>query len=682
MKKQTLLCCIFIAALNWSSFAQKPNADSLKRVVAKNARDSNQVKALNQLAISCQFTNPDSALALTTEALAIAGDRYALQRGQSWNIKGQTLYMKGDYPGSLQAFENYFTAAKEAGNRSQMGFALNNAANIYIETGDYTKALDKHKEALDVREKAKDRPGVAMSYNNIGFIYKDLGDYDKALSNFFFALREYEQMKDETGLAATYTYIAIIYLRKKDWIESIATSEKALVLQRKNKDLGGQGISLSNLADCYDLQGNLDKSLEYRKQTLEIFKSANDIRQIALAQSSLADLYFKKEDYTKALEGYKEAMKLNTEIGNKRSAAAVWISAAATHIKLNQFAEAKTALDTAVVINKQTGKKEDIKNYYKTLSAYYQAAGDAALALENYKLYSDVKDSLLNQDKLRSMAAEQTKYETEKKEQQIHLQQAKLARRNIIIFAIAGIGLLAAWLGYSYYRRYKLKQEARLQSEIFHQQQMAARSVLEAEEKERQRIASELHDGVGQLMSVAKMNLSVFENTVPLQEPAHKVALEKIMDLVDHSAKEVRAVSHQLMPNALVKSGLARALHEFISQIDQRALEVQLYTEGLDQTLDSNTESVLYRVIQECVNNVIKHAGATRLDISLVRDNNDLSVTIEDNGRGFDPARISEKAGLGLNSIRSRIGFLRGTVDFDTTPGKGVLVAIHIPLSK
>ncbi|MCR6722055.1 MAG: ATP-binding protein [Chitinophagaceae bacterium] len=121
-------------------------------------------------------------------------------------------------------------------------------------------------------------------------------------------------------------------------------------------------------------------------------------------------------------------------------------------------------------------------------------------------------------------------------------------------------------------------------------------------------------------------------------------------------------------------------MRDFIDKIDKRALKVHIYTEGLDERLDSNVETVLYRVIQECVNNVIKHSGASTLDISITRDADGISATVEDNGKGFDSNDKSKFDGIGLKNILTRIEYLKGTVDFDSAPGRGTLVAIHVPL--
>ena len=182
-------------------------------------------------------------------------------------------------------------------------------------------------------------------------------------------------------------------------------------------------------------------------------------------------------------------------------------------------------------------------------------------------------------------------------------------------------------------------------------------------------------------MSAAKMNLSAFESSLQLQDASQKMALDKVITLVDESCREVRSVSHNMMPNALLKNSLAAAVQDFIDKLDSKALNIHLYTEGLDQRLDSNTETVLYRVIQECVNNVIKHADANTLDISVIRDGDGISATIEDNGKGFDRQAADHRDGIGLKNILTRVEYLKGTVDFDSRPGQGTVVAVHVPLS-
>jgi two-component system, NarL family, sensor kinase len=320
-------------------------------------------------------------------------------------------------------------------------------------------------------------------------------------------------------------------------------------------------------------------------------------------------------------------------------------------------------------------------NNYNELADAATKQMDYKKALEYFQKRTSLRDSIFSTEKTKQIEELNTKYQTVKKEQIIEQQQNRLIKQNFLFLGLAGLALMIGLLAWSQYKRYKLRKETQLQTEIMKQQELATKAVIEAEEEERQRIARDLHDGVGQMMSVAKMNLSAFESEIIFSNEEQKLSFEKIIHLVDDSCKEVRHVSHNMMPHALLKSNLASAVRDFIDKIDKKTLEIHFYSEGLDERLNSNTENVLYRVIQECVNNVIKHAGATELDISVIRDKDGISATIEDNGKGFDTSDKEKFEGIGLKNILTRVEYLKGTVEFDSSPGRGTAIGLHVPLS-
>lgn len=307
-----------------------------------------------------------------------------------------------------------------------------------------------------------------------------------------------------------------------------------------------------------------------------------------------------------------------------------------------------------------------------------QGIPDSISAIENANRPGQEK--ILPQDYEQQLAALNEKYEAAQKEKLLQQQQNRIRLQNYLFMGIGGLVLLGGLLIHSQYRRSKLRQESKMKTALIQQQEQAVKAVIEAEENERQRIARDLHDGIGQMMSAAKMNLSAFEAEIKLINEDQKKSLEKIINLVDESCREIRTVSHIMMPNALLKNNLASAIRDFVNKLNNKSVTANVYTEGLDQRLDTNIETVLYRVIQECVHNAIRHAGATRLDISLVKDKEGISGTVEDNGKGFDPAYNDQSDGIGLKNIRTRIEYLKGTVDFDSAPGRGTVVALHIPL--
>jgi len=288
----------------------------------------------------------------------------------------------------------------------------------------------------------------------------------------------------------------------------------------------------------------------------------------------------------------------------------------------------------------------------------------------------------------KSIAEMQVKFDVEKKDLELLKNKAEMEAKekqafikNIIIIGIIGLIILLIIVGFLFYRKKQIEQQAKLDTEIAYQKEIRTKAVLDAEEKERRRIAQDLHDGVGQLLSAAKLNLSNLESKLEDQNEDQKTAMQNAISLLDDSVKEVRIVSHNMMPNTLIKQGLGNAVREFITKLGNApSLKVDLEIIGLDSRLNQQIETIVYRVIQEIVNNIIKHAKASHISMQLVKHETEFSIMIEDNGVGFNTNNIAEFEGIGLKGIQTRIEFLNGTVHFDSAIGRGTTIIIDVPL--
>lgn len=506
--------------------------------------------------------------------------------------------------------------------------------------GKYDVAAKNFYESIAILEKANEKKKLAPVYNELAKLYRKTRDLDRALQNYNKADAIYRQLNDTAGISMILNESGVVFEYREDYTEAINRYTSSMKLAEAAGDSLSVSYSLSNIAGVYVIQKKYDRAEKNLLRALNIRQILKDSFAIALTYSDLGVAMNGKGDYNKAIE----YLSLSNQM--------------AEHLKYPELQS----------------------NNYSELSAVAQKQGDFQKAFQYFMKRSALRDSLYALEKTRQIEELNTKYETAQREQQIQNQQNKIRLQNFLFIGIAGLVLLAGLLIYSQYKRYRLRKETQLQAEIMRQQEIAVKAVMEAEENERERIAKDLHDGVGQMMSAAKMNLSAFESEIQFSNAEHKESFEKIISLVDESCKEVRTVSHIMMPNALLKSSLGAAIREFVDKLNNKTLKVHVYTEGLDERLDSNVETVLYRVIQECVNNTIKHAGATTLDISLIKDKDGISGTIEDNGKGFDTTDKEKFEGIGLKNITTRIEYLKGTVDFDSAPGRGTVVALHVPL--
>lgn len=237
----------------------------------------------------------------------------------------------------------------------------------------------------------------------------------------------------------------------------------------------------------------------------------------------------------------------------------------------------------------------------------------------------------------------------------------------LLVVLLAAL-VLSFFLFRLFYYRYKFKQEQKLQQELVKEELKRSKAILESEENERQRLARELHDGVGQLLSASKLNLSSL--TSNKCTPEEKLRLQQSMDTLDDSIKEIRNISHNMVPDVLLNFGFVRAVQDFISRVNQtNKLKIHFESNGFEESMLDNTgKLMLYRIIQESVNNTIKYAEATQVSIQLSADTTEISLLMEDNGKGFDVDEAKQKGGIGLRNIQLRTDYLKGKLDIESSP--------------
>ena len=230
----------------------------------------------------------------------------------------------------------------------------------------------------------------------------------------------------------------------------------------------------------------------------------------------------------------------------------------------------------------------------------------------------------------------------------------------------------------------QMKQKQKIQQqrigELETQQQLTAtEAVLKGEEQERTRLAKDLHDGLGGMLSGIKYSFTTMKGNLVMTPENHQ-DFERSMEMLDSSIREMRRVAHNMMPEALVRFGLDTALNDFCNDINQSgALKINYQSIGLDGIpIDQTTAITLYRIIQELINNTMKHANATTAIVQVTKSNGQLSVTVEDDGKGFDTSILKNNKGIGWVNIQNRVEFLKGKLDIRSKEGEGTSVQIEM----
>lgn len=631
-----ILCCMLISYFPAQS---QKKVDSLL-LITKNGKVADQIKAFISLSDAVVYEDPKIAKEYASKALKIAD---------------------------------------KAGIDSGMGDAYNRMGIAFDVSGNYDSAMFFYEKALPVFQKIKNKKGIGSAYNNMGLISWNLADYDKALAYFFDALKNFEEIKNVRFMANVLNNIGLVYSDNEKPLLAIDYHRKALAIYSKSNDNYNMGAVSNNLCIAFDAIKNKDSVRYYNRQAIYYYQLAKDDYGLSMAYGAYAIILKDEKRFDSAKFYLFESLKIKERMEENKGICLTLITLASLSKELNEKDNQLTYLNRAKKIAEDDNLKKELETIFFRFSDYFEKE-NPALALQYYQKYSSLKDSIFNETKNKQITELNTKYEVEKKEFTLKEQKLTILKKNYLLIAIITGTLLLTLLGISYYRRMRLIEEKKSKEALLKEQQKATIAVLQAEEKERKRVAAELHDGVGQMMSVARMRLSQFEELAHANGSEYSEKYEHLAELIDDSCAEVRNISHQMMPNALLKQGLAKAVRNFITQIRSNKLFINLDTEGLDENLPQNTSAMLYRIIQECVNNVIKHSEATSLDISILKNETQITATIEDNGKGFDSSKLNFVEGIGLQNIRDRITFLKGELEIHSQPGKGTLIAIYIPV--
>ncbi len=583
----------------------------------------------------------------------------------------------------LFLFLCYALSANAQAAKERISILVNAVQRAYNSDSDslryyYLAAVTAARNANDITDELT----VTRLYADKLYIH---GQPDTAITLMLDAAKKAEKYAPSAELARMYYSIGQVYSKNKFPIVAEGYLKKGINMAIFVKSNSAIGDGYNRIGIEYEKRQQLDSALYYYEQALHVNESDSTLAiGAAYSLENIAGIYAQQTDFTTALKYMKRALAIKLKVGTQLDLSMNYINVGEIFGSLEQYDSAIFYTQIALNISNRI-RYADLEGYANQyLSGIYEHRGDFKKALAYNKRYTELNDSILTEKKTRQMAEMNAKYQAEKRDQRITelsqratIQSLEIKQRNFLLYITIALLIITGVVTYLMYNRRKLRAEARLQAEINRQQTITTREVLNAEEKERKRIAADLHDGVGQMLSASLMNLNGFFTKNKIDKATDADAA-RIMALVTESYDELRAISHQMMPNALTKSGLEPALRELLAGIDPSRLTVTFECIGLEN-LTEETETVLYRVVQEAVNNVIKHAEAANMNIQIVKDSDGISVTIEDDGKGFD-SKANTKKGIGIKNIFSRIQVQNGTVDIDSQPGMGTLVAIHIPL--
>lgn len=551
-------------------------------------------------------------------------------------------------------------------------------ANLYIYGSDCYFFLKNLRPALELLQTARDYAEQSQAKNRIatilvriGFIKLDLGQFAEASQSIQEARKYFIELKDTLNILAANNGLSILYSQNKFYKEAQQVRDESIELSKKTRGNPHLFVLYYNTAADYREQDNDIKRIEYLKLLEDLFETKPEYKKHEILIYSELTIAYAETDSLNLAELYFTKLKTNKEALEKGINNDLFIEAS------KQFFFARKNYEDAIKygldhleLKKNQGAFVEIYNAENFLAKVYKAKGNKEKENEHLVSYFRIKDSISSIKNVQALTYYQTIFETEKRDLTIEAQQANIAlldeknfvKNQWILFG--SIGFLSLFGFVWIIRSRNFARRKQLLQENFTQ------DILKTQEQERSRIASELHDNVGQ-------KLLMIKNTLLLKKPAS----ESDLDLVGETIKEVREMSHNLHPFQFEKLGLVTSLKNMITTFQKNSNV--FYSEEIDianRLIDKDKEIYVFRILQEALTNVEKHAEATACNLTTEDSEKHLIFILKDNGKGFTVSKNNMvDEGLGMKTIKERATFIEASLDIQSRDGKGTTITLTIP---
>lgn len=521
--------------------------------------------------------------------------------------------------------------------------------------------------------------------------------YDSALYFMYQVVSEAKKSNDYEFLARAYIEISSTLLdTNRDSLATFATKD-ALKFSKLSDFKGLEMTAVYNWGKLKEREGKLDSAMYFYKQAESHNREVNDDQKLSVVLSGIASIYTKTGNNLQAIEISRESAGLYLQTGQYEYLARRYWSIGEDYLILAQGDKQKTTpyyLDSAEFYYDQSRHWSDSLSFPVP---HYMSLRGLAVASEMRGLYKEALNYMYRSNnitqQLYSANIENKLLEVREKYNTANLEikalQKERERNTVLIVAFAIVVAISIWLYVVDQRRKNIKAISEKNDqinkqkidELLQEQEIASlQGVLEGQETERKRVAIDLHDRLGGILSMVKLHFSSVEEKIDPDNPSKEKFLTA-SELLDLAAGEVRNISHNMMSGVLAKFGLIPALEDLQSRISETGkLTVNLYTSNVNGALDGEQELQLYRIVQELMSNILKHSDATETNIQLNENEGSVNLIVEDDGIGFNPQKLDVKAGIGLNNLKARVAKLNGTLHIDSGLGAGTTVSIDIPV--
>ncbi|OEK05167.1 hypothetical protein BFP71_17300 [Roseivirga misakiensis] len=502
---------------------------------------------------------------------------------------------------------------------------------------------------------------------------------------------DYEYMS-RAKIEISSTYLST----KRDSFALLAINEAILYAEK-----GGvehlKMTAIYNLGLVMERKSQFDSAMLYYSQAEKFYRKNLDTLKLGIVLSGMASVQTEKQRWSNAIELNQESAKLYSAIGKYDVLAKRYFVIGENYLIWDYYDSLDISnryLDSAEIYYNKSFKWADSLSFptpafrsLRGLAVINERRADYETALGFMYRSNDITQRLYSRNIEDKLLAVREQYYTANLE--IKALREERQKNTILIIGVAIIIVISIWLYIVDQRRKSVLAIAEKNDqinkqkidELLQEQEIASlQGVLEGQETERKRVAIDLHDRLGGILSMVKLHFSAVEEKIEKENP-NKEKFLTASELLDLAAGEVRNISHDMMSGVLAKFGLIPALEDLKTRISETGkLDLNLYVNIKDNLLSGEQELQLYRIVQELISNILKHSQATETNIQLNQNEGSVNLIVEDDGVGFDPKRLENADGIGLSNLKARVAKLEGTFHVDSGKGAGTTISIDIPV--
>lgn len=645
--KKVLVILFALAAFSREAVArQQPGAsypDSLMAAVTAATTDSAKARLLFRL--SDYWADRDSARAVdiaqqsfryTKNNSFLRGVAHFYRAGAYYSydiIKSQQDYMQADE--ILQRFstpESFQYRSRAWHNYGALDQLMDNSKG-------FVEALLSR--AIPLAQAAGDQERVAWNYMDLGAEFMNYKNYERAGDYYEKAIKILNGLHERSLVLA----------------ECLMSKSKSFVLQNKP-----------------------DSATSSLKEAFKILSSNSDSSYLPVYYCIEGMYYSRLKQWPQAIASLNKGDTLAAQLNRPYDAATIAYEKYEVYKQQGQLEKAKPFLEKAYKLQARHAISTNIRLLLFELAKTEKALGHPAIAFDQMLQYAQLSDSVFTAQTAVTIAGLETKYRVAEKEKQLlRLQNRNQVQRLLLYFGACLLGLLGGFIYYAYRQR-KKRDKQRLNTMQQELEMQITKAQLQGEEKERQRLARDLHDGLGGMLAGIKLNLSVASHD---KERGQSVELGNVIAQVDNSVHELRRIARNMVPEILVRAGFSNAIRDLCKTMDTQTMRVECELLNLQENIRMQEKIEIYRIVQELLANAARHSGATEVFLQCSKVHERFYITIEDNGKGLpEPDNSRHGNGMGLENIRSRLAYMHGKIELQSSPGKGTIINIEINVTE